>query len=306
MTYAVPVPAIAGDAYASSIAFEMERQYTFQFELSGRKPIEYKGVKVSNYKDVVQEELLNLQWAGSNIYWDGSKLTFDDSSIKINKEHQGVLFKWGSLVGMSPARATGNSTGWAGLTYYPTNPGVDTTWTTDAALYSDYALIPYVSGDPGSYLRTNAYLTTITNDPDSVAASKGDICVYLTKIGAAPKGKRWRMPTSAEFKALADYERVPADTNTAFAAVSNQTADGATNITNGWQRKDLNTPYFPASGFRNTAGTLGVVGTNGYYWSSSPASNVVGFYLGFTGTTVGTANNSYGSTYGFAIRCVTE
>ncbi|GHV70685.1 hypothetical protein FACS189420_2820 [Bacteroidia bacterium] len=32
-TYAVPVPAIVGDATASSIAFEIERQYTFQFEL---------------------------------------------------------------------------------------------------------------------------------------------------------------------------------------------------------------------------------------------------------------------------------
>ncbi|GHS93519.1 hypothetical protein FACS1894207_0050 [Bacteroidia bacterium] len=33
VTYAVPVPAIVGDAYKSSIAFEIERQYTFQFEL---------------------------------------------------------------------------------------------------------------------------------------------------------------------------------------------------------------------------------------------------------------------------------
>ena len=33
VTYAVPVPAIVGDAYASSIAFEIERQYTFQLEL---------------------------------------------------------------------------------------------------------------------------------------------------------------------------------------------------------------------------------------------------------------------------------
>jgi uncharacterized protein (TIGR02145 family) len=306
-TYAVPVPAIVGDAYASSIAFEMERQYTFQFELFGRKPIEYKGVKVSDYKDVTQEEPLHLTWAGSNIYWDGTKLTFDDDSIKTNEEYQGVLFKWGSLVGMSPARTNGGSNGWAGLTYYPTNPGVDDTWTTDAALYNDYADIPYASSDAaGPYARDHAYLTEITNHPDTVAASKGDICVYLTNIGAAPAGKRWRMPTSEEFKELADYDRVPVDPAVNFAAVSNQTADGNTKITNGWKRKDLNRPYFPASGYRDgSTGALANVGTSGYYWSSSPASDVNGFDLYFNGATVNPAGNG-SRTRGFAVRCVVQ
>ena len=301
-TYAVPIPAIVGDAYASSIAFEMERQYTFQFELFGRKTIEFKGVTVSPYNEVTQVEPLRTQWAGSNIYWDGTKLTFDDDSVKTNEQFQGVLFKWGSLVGMSPAGKNGSS--WTGLTYFPTNPGVDDTWTTNASTYNDYTKIPYIDDvSVGSYIREdkNAHLTDITiNYPDTVKALKGDICVYLTNIGAAPKGKRWRMPTSAEFGDDTKY------TSTGSFWPITGDANGQTSIPIGYSKTDSNSPYFPASGYRfSVQGALNSPGTLGSYWSSSPGSDANGLHLFFDNTTVYPADND-SRMRGYSVRCVVQ
>ncbi|GHT60141.1 hypothetical protein AGMMS50239_08450 [Bacteroidia bacterium] len=303
-TYAVPVPAIVGDAYASSIAFEMERQYTFQFELFGKKPIEFKGVTVSDYSTVEQEEPLRLHWAGSNIYWDGTKLTFADSDDKSKEQYQGVFFKWGSLVGMSPAGANGSA--WSRVTYFPTNPGVDETWTTDDITYANYADIPYATGTLTSYLRDSTYLTAITNDlltgKDTIAARKGDICVYLTKIGAAPKGKRWRMPTNKEFEASGDYAKVGA------SGATTGNANGTAPIPSGWRRQNLNTPYFPASGLReNLTGVLTNVGIQLIYWSSSSFSATNGYSFSATSTAVYPIYNSSNyRPYGFPVRCVSE
>ncbi|GHV05174.1 hypothetical protein FACS189416_4520 [Bacteroidia bacterium] len=303
-TYAVPVPAIVGDAYASSIAFEMERQYTFQFELFGKKPIEFKSVKVSAYKDVAQEELLRLHWAGSNIYWDGAKLTFADSDDKSKEQYQGVFFKWGSLVGMSSA---GTNAAWPRITYYPTNPGVDDGWTSDPTKYATYANIPYINDAPAPYGLDNPYLTTITNDAatgaDTIKALKGDICVYLTKVGAAPKGKRWRMPTIAEFNAEDHYTK-----SGGFTQIFNQNEDGTTPISSGWRRNNLNTPYFPASGFRvGATGVLNTPGTGGDYWSSSPNSVSYGYNLYFTSGSLNVVWVGGGAVmYGFTVRCVAE
>ncbi|GHT70076.1 hypothetical protein AGMMS50239_37890 [Bacteroidia bacterium] len=301
VTYAVPVPAIAGDAYASSIAFEMEREYTFQFELFGKKPIVFTNVVVSTYSTVTQEEPLRLQWAGSNIYWNGTKLTFDDSNEKTNEQYQGVYFKWGSLVGIAPA-----GDAWPATCYFPANPGVDETWTTDATTYPNYLDVPYVDDQPVPYGRGEAYLTTITKDaatgPTTIAAYKGDICVYLTNIGAAPKGKRWRMPTSLEFGAAADYIKV----DNGFAPETTQNAEGTTAFTSGYRRNKLNTPYFPASGYRYySTGALTNAGTNGIYWSSSPNSNVRGYHLGFSSPSANPTFNNY-RTSAFSVRCVAE
>jgi hypothetical protein len=51
-----------------------------------------------------------LRWARSNIYWDSQKLTFVPAGTDKSKEmYQGVFFKWGSLVGISPGpRFNGN------------------------------------------------------------------------------------------------------------------------------------------------------------------------------------------------------
>ena len=47
-----------------------------------------------------------LVWAGSNVYWDGTQLTFDETVVDADAGSdlkQGVFFRWGSLVGVSPS-----------------------------------------------------------------------------------------------------------------------------------------------------------------------------------------------------------
>ncbi|GHU82069.1 hypothetical protein FACS189415_1830 [Bacteroidia bacterium] len=291
-TYAVPVPAIVGDAYASSIAFEMERQYTFQFELFGKKPIQFKGVTVSPYDTVEQEEPLRLHWAGSNIYYDATlkHLTFADYNDKSKEQYQGVYFQWGSLWGISSSGAytTGNT-----VTY---QKGVEVA-ATDAPAWT---AIPRVKSDPGVYPRGANYLTTVHDTTKNI----GDICQYLTELGYAPAGKRWRMPTSAEFGEAGDYGNVGA---TPWPGVSTVNAAGTTVFTNGKQLRKLNTPFFPASGYRGfSGGALYIDGQYGYAWSSSPSSAAGGFNLYFNSAAAYPATDANTRTRGMPVRCVAE
>jgi hypothetical protein len=58
----------------------------------------------------------------------------------------------------------------------------------------------------------------------------------------------------------------------------------------------------PASGNRNTSGTLNNLGTNGYYWGASPSSTS-GRNLNFNGTTVNPANTNNRQN-AYPVRCV--
>jgi hypothetical protein len=293
ITYAVPVPAIVGNAYKSSIAFEMERQYTFRFELTGDKPIKLAPVKVNAYNDATPDELpLSLQFAGSNIYYDtiAKHLTFDDHDVTAREHYQGVYFKWGSLTGISPV---GN---------YSVNTTVIYPKGGEASLATvNWGGLPIVSSDPGApYKRDVKYLTTTAHDTIN---GVGDICKYLTEKGWAPKGKRWRMPTSAEFGKSTEYTREPATGGFAYLGAAVSTA-GTDSIGSGWR---YNGAFFPASGTRgNSTGTLTNLSSNGTYWSSSPASDANGFTLVSGSSAVDPMYYSTSRTNGFAIRCVVE
>ena len=68
-----------------------------------------------------------------------------------------------------------------------------------------------------------------------------------------------------------------------------------------------NTPnvYFPASGYRSySSGTLGRVGSNGYYWSASPNSSNYGHYLYFYSSNCYWYSNY--RAYGFPVPAVAE
>jgi hypothetical protein len=286
VTFAVPVPAIAGDANASSLAFEMERQYTFQFELFDNKNIVFKSVTVSDYDDVTQEEPLRLQFAGSNIYYDATAkhLTFDDYGVTANEQFQGVYFKWGSLTGISPVGTYSGTT-----VTYPKG---------GEAVISSPAWGSIPSVPPGAPYTTDAkYLTTTAHD---TVNGVGDICKYLTQMGWAPAGKRWRMPTAAEFGANTQY--TPEPSTGGFGTETAANTDGSDPVSSGYRYKGA---FFPASGSRNAAGALDNVGKGGYYWSSSPRSVGFGYFLLFDSAGAH-PTSSTNRLDGFPVRCVAE
>jgi hypothetical protein len=78
------------------------------------------------------------RWAKSNIYWDGNQLTFDRQPLG-HENYQGVFFKWGSLVGISPV-----GDGDSAITIYVPGVGAQTI---SASTYGSWGAIPGGSSD---------------------------------------------------------------------------------------------------------------------------------------------------------------
>ncbi|MDR1882229.1 MAG: hypothetical protein LBR26_05530, partial [Prevotella sp.] len=241
-------------------------------------------------------------WADSNVYWDGTKLTFNGAG---NRNYQGVLFKWGSLVGMDPITAWGTN-----VNVYVYNFNNSNKWEqlkVSAAGYASWTTIPYFD-TPNSIPadRAQAYLTAIGHNP---ANRKGDICRFLTDLGHAPeydKGTRWRMPTSNEFGGNTDYSGWNSEGSSTTLNVSGTgaIAQGRTKIKhNGVDIPVALQPRFPASGLRESDN--GAIRTSGgYYWSSSPA-NANGYDIDIYDNGTYAPDNST-RTFGQSVRCVRE
>jgi hypothetical protein len=176
-------------------------------------------------------------WAKSNIYWDEveQRLTFDTYENS-HQGYQGVFFKYGSLVGVSPARTSG-SADFSGSTpiYVPivnatlpnstwkVTDGNSTASDTDIDVnvrhnYTEWSNNEYIvynetpkRGDipfldprydtQGSvtFGRNNRFV--IDDDWNKYEVYKefrGDICQYLSTKTRVVEGD-WRLPTSAEF-----------------------------------------------------------------------------------------------------------
>ncbi len=68
----------------------------------------------------------------------------------------------------------------------------------------------------------------------------------------------------------------------------------------------VKTQIFPAAGYRQRdTGTMGSIGSTGYYWSGTPAgANIDGYDLRVSSSYVNPAVLNTGYTVGFSIRCV--
>jgi hypothetical protein len=110
-----------------------------------------------------------LRFAGSNIYVSGGAPTFSESSAS---SLQGLSFKQGSLVGISPIGGATTGTVGAVVIWFPAGSGWTKT-TIAGSTWGSFAAIP----STGSY--------------------GGDICAKV-KTG-------WRLPTAAEFIAAGPY-----------------------------------------------------------------------------------------------------
>ena len=266
-------------------------------------------------------------WAGSNIYWNGTTLTFDDTPAdpanptpadEANWRKQGVYFQWGSLWGLDPS----GPASWSGIAYVPSGSGYTQTTVTP----SDYVSgLPRVDdSDLGITDRNRAYLYEITNGSTGI----GDICKYLTEIGAAPGGKKWRMPTSIEFGLGWEeywggsfnndandgnryhYYTEPASSNyyTSDNTGQAQVAQGTYKVEIANDENSART-FFPASAHRWNESGLTQAGGYGIYWSSSAGGmdgRDMAFNLGGGGDGAVYPGNWYYRQYGFPVRCVAE
>jgi hypothetical protein len=172
-------------------------------------------LKVS-FKEVV--------FAYSNIYWDdvAQQLTFD-TTAKGNQGYQGVMFKWGSLVGVSPALSGGdinyNDNTVLYVPYgYPSAPKwkermrteiaadgdipYGSNWTTWGHSTANATDIPYLdqinyAESQSNYGSSNTYAINPDRNTEAMYQSlRGDICQYLSKTGAVLGN--YRLPIANE------------------------------------------------------------------------------------------------------------
>jgi hypothetical protein len=240
-------------------------------------------------------------WAGSNIYWDAvnQKLTFDGVGVTTHQMHQGVFFKWGSLVGISPAGAYWDGFDNSTKVYAPKYDSGTSSWgweNPNTFAFSDWNDIPYmddvVNPPVGFWPRSNTYLMDDERNTDDGYAywkdKKGDICRFISENGYGPNdGNTYRMPSSYEFvRETGGYSYDNSDGwtrvggsgwSTSYSdseTIPSEHADGTFTITYGASNSGI---VFPASGFRGNYyddGILRGANVQGTYWSGSVHDNL--------------------------------
>jgi hypothetical protein len=273
----LPIPTVAGYTGTFSAKLQVGHSYNLFVKLKAPK------------------------FAGSNIYWDGDlssgKLTFDLYGETDNQGYQGVFFRWGSLVGISPTAVPSTST----------------------RIYLASSTLTY-SYDLINYWNHGVYGTVIYHHADRIAEYRGDICRYLGTVHTKLAG--YRLPVQGEFGSgggpNAFSTMVPVG-GWLKGSGTFQTSNGAGNAygradlldaSKNNASKVLGSAYnrtmnitFPAAG-AGTASELIGIGNNGAYWSSSMGSTFYIAYLAFSGEgAIYTAGGAIDS-YIFPVRCV--
>jgi hypothetical protein len=237
----------------------------------------------------------NLEWARSNIYWNSSRLTFIPANGTTNYEgYQGVFFKFGSLVGVSPATVYSYQAGVGSIyspnyfdqavpIYVPSGYPSSPKWTATTSTSSGYSTwgfrtnnatdIPYLdpidyAGSGSDFGRSSTYaIDAERNTTEMYQGLRGDICQYLSTATGVVAGN-YRLPTSYEFGSASDW-------TTGGTAESNVRLGGNTGATNllsadvPWAKSAaMGNVTLPAGGMRYS-GTLNYVGADGYLWSGS-------------------------------------
>jgi hypothetical protein len=254
-------------------------------------------------------------WAGSNIYWEGDekagRLTFDPTGETQNEGFQGVFFKFGSLVGISPALVDGDDAFGTDLPLYVPDERATSQWspTTAAAMqYASWYAIPHM--DKSYYANSGRGRddTSATDADQSIFASfRGDICRYRGEKEPT-RLSDYRLPTSSEFGAVISWTR-----KGSFVTGDNSVATpfGQTNLLTaplqlGYAtHAKMDNVILPASGFRDLDGKLrATVGFDGYYWTASEYSAAEAWIFEYYGGTIIRPIRFLERDYAFPIRCV--
>lgn len=263
-----------------------------------------------------------LQWAGSNIYFDPTtkKYTFDDVGVTTHAKYQGVKFKWGSMSAVCNINSSQRTMYFIAPTtdrtykMLPVTENDNTTWMNHAYLEDFIEAIP-----PAEYAdEDRAYLYEITTK-STAAAGYGDICRYMTLKGMAPGGKKWRMPTLAEYRTLIFTNGVGPSGATGIdhAGSTEKQASGQDVMNHHWVAKTRvqdgsKQVIFPAAGYIQNSLKLWYWHHNENnnrvsYWTSSPMNFDTGAYA-LNNSTVGSPlkYDRISREVGQSIRCVVD
>ena len=276
---------------------------------------------------VTQRQVLPIapRFARSNVVWDAAnnRLTFATTAAEnatIPANVQGVFFKWGSLVAVSP---TGTSAAYnANQILFSANGTKSYTWATIP--YIKETTAPFNDNDENSddFAGYNG-VNNVDGLGYNISTNKGDICRYITDRGWVPSGERWRLPKQSELDALMAEAsvknsggfNVTTSPNTPFNVngfweVPSGRWLGKGAATAGASRGTEQVPgnssvYFPAGGSRTSGdGDTYSPGHNGYSWSGSSYNTVysysVGIYESYSSKSALTRGN------GYTVRCIRE
>jgi hypothetical protein len=292
------------------------------------KPITLGQALEGGVSYTITVRLRTPKWAGSNIYWkwyededgdpdthlNGGRLTFDEhypnGDDAPNMGYQGVFFKWGSLVGISPLTS---------YSFWPVvnDPLSSSTWEIKGGV------VPYFGSGytDSSYERNNTYvIDDVRNDLATYQGFRGDICQYLSTKTGVVSGD-YRLPMSEEF-GHNDTElwtgRSDGWGNVYFFPLESD-AYGTADMINSAARNQcharntvMGNVIFPASGWLAgiplaggyLAGSVYDVGMSGEYWSGSASGNNSAYDLYFHAARMSTAWSTSDRSHGFSVRCV--
>jgi hypothetical protein len=272
---------------------------------------------------VLTLKLKQAMFASSNIYWDAanSRLTFKGYSDTPRTtygdtvQYQGVFFRFGSLVGISPVGSGSAATVYI-PTYLPGDP-LNSTWDdggTVASRFGSWYGVPTDSSGTSTDTK-NRYVSDL--GLSLVDQNKGDICLYLEHTGAAPPphraGLHWRLPAAAEFGSGAGNWTASSYSGWTKVAPSWGTDPGTTSADGTYKgiswggNFGVTANFFPASGIRYISnGNLSQVGNYGLNWSSSAGSSTNRGYTLYLHTNSVATNYDELRQYGFAVRCVLQ
>jgi hypothetical protein len=284
-----------------------------------------------------------MAWAGSNIYWDPDlndgqgALTFKEHGyVGEENYYQGVYFKWGSLVGVSPKGTDtyyliiGTNGASDGTPIYVYHDGQWRATNVATAYGSSYpgfeslevlTAIPHATTGIGG-LRTDDSLGDWFPDFPN---NKGDICRYIGSLDG-PSG--YRMPKSSEFEVRGNHSVESATyywnksprastIDWVLGRFSSITSDDETGRQLFGSPDNSNTgayvtnfgSIFPASGHRGGDGKIEQVGSVGTYFSSSaynetPAELLNAYRIFFSNS--GVHLSPIHRRYTFPVRCVLD
>jgi hypothetical protein len=278
--------------------------------LHSRFDIRFNKKLLSGHSYTLKVRFKKIEVARSNIYWDdvNKRLTFETSGSedKSKDKYQGGMFKWGSLVGISPNDA---GTVYTYTPVYINNSGHQR-W--DKTPVSDLSSLTTISVHTYSLAPDEVFnkdVLVLSNLGNSKFQDKiGDICRYLGEVDPGLKG--YRMFSQREFTNVTASWVTP----TPWPAVSGTSADGTSEINGGVFGQSNR--FLPASGQRSVPDNYGLreVGRSGFYWSSIAAWVSTGgsFYFtslgsgsqgGFMQGDLGDAENSHSP---MPVRCVRD